>query len=142
MRSEPAVPPVPRQAHPGVDSRWRRTVLVFENLLPIIGVAVIFAGVAFLQARWMQIAATLLGLVLVEIGVWNLASAVGVRERRYVGLREEVDHFVELVRVLNRTAAAEDREGVARERAAAVLAQMHESVDRMAVVAAEESRPS
>lgn len=120
----------------------RRILLAVENLLPIIGVAVIFAGVGFLQARSMQIAATLLGLVLVEIGVWNLASAVGVRERRYLELREEVDRFLELVRALNRNAAAEDGEGVARERAAAVLAQMHESVDRMGAAAAEESRPS
>lgn len=72
--------------------------------LPVLGVAVVLAGVLFIYDNlYLQIVVVLLGLVLVESGIWNLASPILPSDRRYLALRREVDEFIGLVRRLNRT---------------------------------------
>lgn len=140
-RTETAAPRFPPDRRRERPSAWRRIARISDQALPIVGVVVIFAGVAFLHARWMQICAALVGLLLVEAGIWNLASVVGIRERRYQKLRNEVDRFLSLVRSLNGTArSAVEHPAAAREAVDAVLARMHASVDRMGAVAADEDR--
>lgn len=130
-----AARPEGRPARTEEPSRRRRIVRRLEEILPLVGVVVVFASVALLADRWMQVAGTLVGLLLVEAGIWNLASVVGIRERRYHALRGEVDRFLGLVRTLNRTATGAESDD---QETPAVVARMHDAVDRMAAVAAEE----
>lgn len=71
--------------------------------LPILGVALVLTAVLFLfHNLYLQIAIVLVGLVLIEAGIWNLASPILPSERKYLALRREVDSFIKLVRRLNR----------------------------------------
>lgn len=111
--------------------RLRKTV---EIGLPIIGVLLVLAAVLFLfHNLYLQIAVVLVGLVLIEAGVWNLANPILPSERRYLALRDEVDLFIRLVRRLNRTALEVASEPTPHNRAKllGVRDEMMESVRRM-----------
>jgi len=111
--------------------RIRRAV---ELGLPILGVALVLAAVLFFyQNLYVQIAIVLLGLVLIEAGIWNLASPVLPSERRFVALRREVDAFILLVRRLNRATLELASEPTPQNRAKLlqVRDEMLESVKRM-----------
>lgn len=69
--------------------------------LPVLGVALVLVAVVFFVSLYVQIAIVLLGLVLIEAGIWNLASPMLPSERKYLALRAEVDGFIGLVRKLN-----------------------------------------
>ena len=107
-----------------------------EIALPILGMGIVFASVLFgpdnLQ---LQVLLVLVGVLILEAGVWGLTGGILPNERRYLGLREEGDHFLGLIRLINEAAVARDegREDDARFRE--TRAQMHTSVERMAELA-------
>ena len=122
----------------------RKIRRVLEIALPILGMGVIFgsvlSGPASLQ---LQVLLVLSGVLILEAGVWGLASRLLPNERRYLGLREEGNHFIELIRELNRAAVAklEGDEGNENEgRFRDALEQMHASVRRMGELAGKETR--
>jgi len=122
----------------------RKIRRVLEIALPILGMGVIFgavlSGPASLQ---LQVLLVLSGILILEAGVWGLASRLLPNERRYLGLREEGNHFIELIRELNRAAVAklEGDQGDKNEgRFRDALAQMHASVKRMGELAGKETR--
>ncbi len=80
----------------------------------------------------------LIGVLILEAGVWGLTSGILPSERRYLGLREEGDHFLRLIRVLNAAAVARDEGQEDDMRFRETQAQMHTSVDRMAELAGQE----
>ena len=110
-----------------------------EIALPILGMGIIFGSVLFgpnnLQ---LQVLLVLIGVLILEAGVWGLTGGILPNERRYLALREEGDHFLGLIRVLNAAAVARDegQEDDARFREA--RAQMHTSVERMAELAGQD----
>ena len=111
--------------------RIRRAV---ELGLPIAGVTLVLAAVLFLYHNlYLQIGVVLVGLVLIEAGIWNLASPVLPSERKYVSLRREVDAFILLVRRLNRATLelASTPTAQNRTRLLQVRDEMMESVRRM-----------
>ena len=111
--------------------RLRRSV---ELGLPVIGVILVLAAVLFLaRSLVLQLGVVLLGLVLIEAGIWNLASPVLPSERKFVALRREVDGFILLVRRLNRATLALASEPTPENRARLleVRDEMLESVKRM-----------
>lgn len=113
----------------------RRTI---EVGLPIIGVALVLAAVLlFARSLFVQLAIVVVGLLLIETGIWNLASPVLPSERRYLALRREVDGFILLVRRLNRATLenATDATPQNRARLLRVRDEMLESVSRMEQVA-------
>ena len=117
--------------------RIRRAV---ELGLPIVGVVLVLAAVLFFyQNLYVQIAIVLLGLVLIEAGIWNLASPVLPSERRFMALRREVDGFILLVRRLNRATLELASEPTPQHRAKLlqVRDEMLESVRRMEQVAGQ-----
>ena len=59
-------------------------------------------------------------------------------ERRYLSLREEGDHFLGLIRVLNAAAVARDEGQEDDTRFREARAQMHTSVERMAELAGQD----
>ena len=88
----------------------------------------------------LQVVVVLLGLLIIEAGVWRLTSAVLPEERRYAALRTEVNAFVERVRLLNAHGVklqTRDDE-VTREDFRETLNALHAAVDRIAEVAGRE----
>lgn len=115
--------------------RLRQTI---EKGLPVLGVAVVLAGVLFLAGDLLvQLVVVVFGLLLIQAGIWNLASPVLPSERRYNALRDEVDAFIGLVRRLNRATLENASEPTpeSRARLLQVRDEMMESVKRMEAVA-------
>jgi hypothetical protein len=77
---------------------------VLDPGLLALGVVVILSAVFFVRELRGQVAIVLLGILLIEVGVWKLAHPLLPSERRYLALRCEVDLFVTLVRQLNTAA--------------------------------------
>lgn len=103
----------------------RRTI---EIGLPILGTAIVLLSVLLLVELRAQLVGVILGLLLVEVGVWDLAKPMLPNERKYLGLRAEVDDFIGLVRRLNRAVLDEGSEHASVHD---VRSEMHASVDRM-----------
>lgn len=111
--------------------------------LPILGTILVFLAIlvpvisANLQ---IQVTVVLIGILVIEAGVWRLTSRILPNERKYLALRAEVRAFVDRVRVLNadgvklRAAYTESD----REAFLATLDSLHAAVDRMAKVAGRE----
>lgn len=73
-----------------------------------------------------------------EAGVWGLSSKLFPNERRYSQLRDEGDQMIALIRELNHAAIAKSRGQEDAKRFQATLEKMHESVVKMAELAAKE----
>lgn len=106
--------------------------------LPLLGMAVLFASVVMVPAgqRVPQLIVVLIGILILEAGVWGLTHPFLPEERKYLALREEGDFFISLIRELNAAAISEERDTEAGEkRFKEVLSVMHVSVEHMGVVA-------
>ena len=86
-----------------------------------------------------QLAVMVIGVLLLEAGVWDLAPKILPDERTYLGLRHELDHMIELTRALNGAAIAAGATRANDETFRDALARMHTSVDRMAELAGQET---
>ena len=110
-----------------------------EIALPILGMGIIFASVLFGPASLqLQVLFVLIGILILEAGVWGLTGGILPNERRYLSLREEGDHFLGLIRVLNAAAVARDEGQEDDKRFREARAQMHTSVERMAELAGQD----
>ena len=129
-----------------------RSLIKLLNVgLPIIGVIVILSAVLFLRDIHGQIAIVMVGIVLIEAGVWKLAHQFLPNDRQFHALRDEIETFVQLSRQLNETALAMkvDESMEHRRKFDEVQTAMHETVDHIASVAgktaaelAVESKPA
>ncbi len=110
-----------------------------EIALPILGMGIIFASVLFgPDSLQLQVLFVLTGVLILEAGVWGLTGGILPNERRYLALREEGDHFLALIRVLNAAAVARDKGEEDDARFRDTRAQMHTSVERMAELAGQD----
>ncbi len=110
-----------------------------EIALPILGMGIIFASVLFgPNSLQLQVLFVLTGVLILEAGVWGLTGGILPNERRYLALREEGDHFLALIRVLNAAAVARDKGEEDDARFRDTRAQMHTSVERMAELAGQD----
>jgi hypothetical protein len=106
-------------------------------LLALIGMAIIFIGVVTSDDPQTQLALIIVGILLIQGGVWTLAHRLAGPRREYLKLRSEVTDFLGLVRHLNEAsveAAATDVESAERQR---ILQEMHARVDRMGAAAGQ-----
>jgi hypothetical protein len=104
----------------------------FHLGLTLGGTLVVLYGVLQVGAIYERVLVVLLGLVLLQAGVWRLTQSLFPDERRYRPLRQETDYFVTLVRRLNRAALAEERGTAgAADELDRIHHEMHHSVDRM-----------
>ncbi len=88
-------------------STWRRTVNRYVPLVGVtIGLVLILSGLAVVDANPELYMRVIIGIVMVVAGYFYAQHPFLSSERRYSGLRDEVDNFVDLVRRLNRTAIA------------------------------------
>lgn len=103
----------------------------------IVGVLIIMSSFRFSEDPLLWYAAVIVGLEIVLIGAWYAGNPILTSERRYPGLRQEVDRFTDLVRRLNRVAlAASPAEELQQVRAA-----MLESVEKMVELAGQPGKP-
>ena len=118
-------------------SFWRVLRQIIDTGLPLLGVCVTLGAVLFLEALHVRVAIVVLGLLLIETGVWKLAHQLLPSERQFHSLRSEGERFLLLIRHLNDAALAlQDHDGPeTREAFADVREMMHQSVERMAEVA-------
>jgi hypothetical protein len=116
----------------------RRSREVVQIGLPLLGMVVLFASVLMVPEgqRLSQLTIVLVGILILEAGVWGLTHPLMPEERHYLALREEGDFFITLIRELNGKALEEGRHTEAGEkRFQETLALMHLSVEHMGVVA-------
>lgn len=110
-------------------------------ILAVVGMAVIFFGVVTSDDPETQLALIIVGILLIQGGVWTFAQRVVGPRREYHALRNEVTDFLGLVRNLN---AAALENGAAEQAAAAerrrILEEMHARIDRMAEAAGRAGR--
>lgn len=106
----------------------RRDVL--EKAMAVVGVIVVLVPVISLADSAWQIVTVVVGLLLIEAGVWNAVLRLAPEDRKFTGLRREVDRFLDDVRELNLHAIDGDRDGIEE-----VRGRLHERVDVMAEVA-------
>ncbi len=76
--------------------------------LPLAGVTIILSSVLFMQEIRSQIAIVLIGIIMIEAGVWKLSHQLLPNDRKFNHLRNEIDSFIIRCRQLN-TAAMELR---------------------------------
>ena len=109
--------------------------------LPILGMLIIFVSVLtqYPENVQAQLGLMVIGVLLLEAGVWDLAPKILPDERCYLGLRKELDHMIELTRALNGAAIAAGETRANDETFRDALARMHTSVDRMAELAGQET---
>lgn len=120
--------------------RLRKTI---EVGIPIVGMLVVFGGVLFISPTELQIQllVVLIGVMMIEAGVWGMTKAVLPNERQFIALREEGDRFIGLIRSLNDAKIADNHDGTAETRraVAAAMEEMHDSVRMMGELAGRES---
>ena len=110
---------------------------LIDIAVPLLGIALVLGAVLFIVELRVQIVVVVVGILIIEAGIWKVAHPLLPNERKYFALREEGDQFIRLIRRLNRTALdakANDNE-LNRAALAAVRADMIEAVDRMIGVA-------
>ena len=81
---------------------------VIDRLVIYSGVLLVLGIMIFAEASVVQTSLVLVGLLLVELGVWRVASAMLPNARRNQPLRDEVDQFIKLVREMYRLANAKE----------------------------------
>lgn len=109
-----------------------------------IGIAVIFSAIILgtsLDIR-AQMPIALLGVLLMEAGIWGLASKLVPNQRKYTKLRSEGDHMLQLIRELNAAAIAKERGEEDSRRFQDTLAAMHDSVVKMSSLASADNANS
>jgi hypothetical protein len=117
----------------------RRFRKILDVSTPVVGTIIVFLAVILIsdfniQAR---IGTVLVGILLIQAGVWKLTSPFLPSDRQYSELRDEVDGFIGLVRSLNGAAlearGARTDDSWAQFRGA--IDAMHNSVERMGELA-------
>jgi len=112
-----------------------------EIAIPLLGMSTIFLSVLFgPESLQIQVLLVLVGVLILEAGVWGLTSGLLPNERHYVALREEGDHFIELIRELNAATVVQKEGGEDDGSFGRALQKMHGSVDRMGELAGQDDR--
>lgn len=105
-----------------------------------LGIGIIFSAVILggsLDIR-AQLPIALVGVLIMEAGVWGLSAKLFPSERRFLKLREEGDRMIDLIRELNAAAIAKDTGAEDAKRFQDTLQKMHDSVLKMSELAALE----
>lgn len=100
--------------------------------LTVLGTAIALYAVLKMHSIYERVLIAGLGLLIMQLGVWQITSTLMPNQREYVPLRKETDYFLTLVRLLNRAVMAAEQGSEFGQREVERLQQeMHHSVDRM-----------
>ncbi len=121
----------------------RKIRQLIELGLPIVGMIVVFGAILLPTINLdlqLQVVIALVGILMIEAGVWKLTSPFLPSERKYIALRGEVDRFIDLVRRLNVAALESGGEsGGPSLDLQEALDAMHASVEKMGALAGRET---
>jgi hypothetical protein len=107
-----------------------------QLVLTLGGGALVVYAMYYLPTLRERVLYASLGLVIMEVGIWQVTSFLFPNDRAYKPLRKETDYFLKLVRRLNRAAVAAERGSEnARVEIDRVYEDMHHSVERMKMLA-------
>jgi hypothetical protein len=127
-------PQLPRRggtAH-ALHGNMRRIRRSFHFALTVGGTVLVLYAVMRVESTWDRVLLVLLGLVLIEAGIWRITKSLFPDSRQFRPLRKETDYFVALVRRLNRASLLAQRGlPLATAELDRVHEDMHHSVDRM-----------
>jgi hypothetical protein len=123
-----------------------RSIRRFSQIfLTLAGAATVMYAVMRVEPLRDRLLIAMLGLLIMELGIWQITRVFFPNEREFKPLREETDYFLKLVRRLN-TAAIRLQKGSATAQADIdrVRDEMNHSVDRMCRLAGrtEEEMPA
>ena len=115
----------------------RKTRRIVETAITATGIGAIFGSILFVPPADIQLhlLLTLLGVLLLEAGVWGLSKKILPSERRYLGLRDEGDRIIELIRELNSAAIDRDRGFASGQHFQETLGEIQVSFTRLAELA-------
>ncbi len=82
----------------------RRLRRVVDRIVVYGGVLVVLSAIVVTDTSLNQVVLVLLGLLLVQLGIWRIASRVFPGRRTNQRLRDEVDQFLASIRELYRLA--------------------------------------
>src|SRR5687768_11999990 len=103
-----------------------------QIMLSLIGAAVVGFAVYRMQSPYERTLIAALGLIVMELGIWQVTRAFFPNEREFKPLRHETDFFLKLVRRMNRAALlAEGGSAAALEELDRLEDEMHHSIARM-----------
>jgi hypothetical protein len=103
-----------------------------QFLLTGLGAAIVVYAVSQVDPLRDRVLFALLGLMIMEVGIWQVTAFLFPNERDYLPLRKETDYFLKLVRRMNRAAVAAERGSAnAIEEMDRVEQEMYHSVERM-----------
>ncbi|MEX2281235.1 MAG: hypothetical protein WEE89_01980 [Gemmatimonadota bacterium] len=101
--------------------------------LPILGTVIVFLAVLLLsdQQLTLRVVIVMFGVLMIDAGIWKLTHPLLPNERRFQGLRLEVDEFIKIVRRLNADALEARQSPAAQDNLRRTVTEMHNAVDRM-----------
>ena len=103
-----------------------------QLILALGGAALVVYAVYFVDVLRERLLYASLGLVIMNLGIWQISGFLFPNEREYRPLRKETDYFLKLVRRLNRAAIAAERGSTnALEEVERVQEEMQHSIARM-----------
>ncbi len=100
---------------------------VIDRVAALVGVTIILVAAILVATTWVQLALIVLGILLLEVATWRMASKFMRSGRRFHLMRVEVHHFMKLMRGLNDAA----RDGKQEKNLYRLRQSMVDSVDRM-----------
>ena len=111
--------------------------IILDRSLRILGMVLVVGAILLGRSIYSQLAVGLVGLMCIELGVWQLAHRLLPNDRRFHALRRELDAFVECSRQLNQAALAIQINDTPEQRAAFddLRRALHRSVDVISEVA-------
>jgi hypothetical protein len=102
-----------------------------DQIMIIAGVLIIVTPVALLEPEsWTPLVLVFVGIAFMGLGVYRVGHRMLPNRRVYVGLRSEIEFFINMARKLNMHALLNDTDAVE-----ALRDEMKESVDRMVSLA-------
>lgn len=126
LRHGKVAPTLPRPAVMRSIRRFSQLVLTLGG-----GALVLFA-VYRVDVLYDRVLIAALGILIMELGIWQVTRAFFPNQRAYRPLRQETDYFLKLVRRLNRTAIAAQRgDSNAEAELDRLEAEMIHSIQRM-----------
>lgn len=108
----------------------RRIRRFTQLLLTFLGSGIVLYAVLVIEPVYDRVLTAVLGLLLLELGIWEVTRALFPSQRVFRPLRKETDYFLTLVRRMNAAAAKAGSIG-AHQEIDRLHEEMHHSVDRM-----------
>ncbi|UCC81867.1 MAG: hypothetical protein JSW46_12750 [Gemmatimonadota bacterium] len=116
--------------------KYKVTRATFDKGVALTGVLLVLSQLLLLAYSPIHVAAVVLGVLMIYVGIWRLVSHMLPNRRIYMPLREEVDEFIRLVRRLNTERTKGDFPA-----AFETGAELRETVERVIAVAGVEKEP-